>query len=140
MGLIARCEDLECWKEARILARRVYNLTKRDVFDQDRELRWQLRAAATSSMRNIAEGFGRYSFEDKRRFFDIALGSCKEVQSQLYVALDQGYLTEDEFGEAHSRAETVARLITGSLAHLERQIVSRRPNHGRGRTVRKQPT
>jgi hypothetical protein len=91
-------------------------------------------------MSNIAEGFGRYAFEDKRRFFDIALGPCKEVQSQLSVALDQGYLTEDEFGEAYSQAETVARLITGSLARLERQIVNRRPNHGRVRTVRKQPT
>jgi four helix bundle protein len=94
---ITRFEDLECWREGRTLARIVYGLTKSNAFDQDRELRWQLRAAAVSPMSNIAEAHGRYSFEDKRRFFDIALGSCKEVQSELYVALDQAYIVEHEF-------------------------------------------
>jgi len=89
-------------------------------------------------MSNIAEAYGRYSFEDKRRFFDIALGSCKEVQSQLYVALDQGYLTEDEFGGAYSQAETVARLVTGSLANLEKQIAGRTTRGVQRRSGRKQ--
>ncbi len=122
---ITRFEDLECWREARTLARIIYRLTKSHSFDQDRELRWQLRAAAVSPMSNIAEAHGRYSFEDKRRFFDIALGSRKEVQSELYVAFDQAYIVEEEFREAYEQAERVARLVAGSLANLDRQIAAR---------------
>jgi four helix bundle protein len=130
---ITRFEDLECWREARTLARVIYRLTKRSSFEQDRELRWQLRAAAVSPMSNIAEAHGRYSFEDKRRFCDIALGSCKEVQSELYVALDQAYIVPEEFREAYEQAEHVARLVAGSLANLGRQIAARpggRPRSG----------
>jgi len=134
---ITRFEDLECWCEARILARIVYRLTMSNVFDQDRELRWQLRAAAVSPMSNIAEAHGRYSFEDKRRFFDIALGSCKEVQSELYVALDQAFIVEHEFHEAYGQAERVARLVTGSLANLERQIAARPLERVRSRARRR---
>ncbi len=76
-------------------------------------------------MGNIAEAHGRYSFEDKRRFLDIALGSCKETQSHCYVALDQDYITEDEFHEVYAQGETVGRLIAGMIANLERQIGAR---------------
>lgn len=130
---ITRFEDLECWQEARTLARVVYRLTQKAGFDQDRELRWQLRAAAVSPMSNIAEAHGRYSFEDKRRFFDIALGSCKEVQSELYVAIDQAYIVAEEFREAYEQAERVARLVAGSLTNLDHQIAARpdgRPRSG----------
>lgn len=133
MTTIQRFEDLECWRQARTLAQVVYQATKNKGFEQDRDLRWQLRAAAVSPMSNIAEAHGRYSFEDKRRFFDIALGSCKEVQSCSYVALDQEYTTQTEFSKVYEHAETVARLISGSLANLDRQIIARRPQHGRTR-------
>jgi len=78
----------------------VYRLTKKEGFRQDRAVGWQVQAAAVSSMGNIAEAHGRYSFEDKRRFLDIALGSSREVQSHMYVALDQGYIGQDEFDQA----------------------------------------
>ncbi len=78
-------------------------------------------------MGNIAEAHGRYSFEDKRRFLDISLGSCKEVQSHLYVALDQAYLGQEEFDEAYRQAEVVAQLLTGTLANLDLQIADRGP-------------
>jgi hypothetical protein len=79
------------------------------------------------------EGHGRYSFEDKRRFLDISLGSCKEVQSHLYVALDQVYLRQSEFDEAYRQAEAVAQLITGTLENLDRQIASRPSSKSRAR-------
>ncbi len=122
---ITRFEDLEYWREARTLARIVYRLTKGNRFDQDRDLRWQLRAAAVSPMSNNAEAHIRSSFEDTRRFFDIALGPCKEVQSELYVAFDQAYIVAEEFREAYEKAERVARLVAGSLTNLDRQIVAR---------------
>ncbi len=78
-------------------------------------------------MGNIAEAHGRYSFEDKRRFLDISLGSCKEVQSHLYVAVDRGFIEKKEFDEAYQQAEIVAQLVTGSLNNLQLQI-ERRPS------------
>jgi four helix bundle protein len=60
-----RFEDLQCWQEARALARIVYALSRNPTFDEDRDLRWQMRAAAVSAMGNIAEAHGRYSFAER---------------------------------------------------------------------------
>ncbi len=125
---IERFEDLKSWQEARKLARNVYEVTKTEAFESDRGLPWQIREAVISSMSNIAEAHGRYSFEDKRRFLDISLGSCKEVQSQLYVALDQTYIGQSKFDEVYQQTEITARLITGALDNLERQIAQRSPH------------
>jgi four helix bundle protein len=78
-------------------------------------------------MGNIAESHGRYSFEDKRRLLDIALGSCREVQSHLYVALDQSFVTQQEFEVAYRQADVVSQLLNGSINNLDRQITSRTP-------------
>lgn len=124
---IQRFEDLKVWQEARKLVQTIYRLTKKDAFRSDRELSWQLQGSAVSAMGNIAEAHGRYSFEDKRRFLDISLGSCKEVQSHLYVALDQAYIGRPEFEEAYRQAEVVGQLLTGALTNLEHQIAGREP-------------
>ncbi len=122
---IRRFEDLKVWQEARKLVQITYRLTKKKGFDADRDLRWQLQDAAVSSMGNIVEAHGRYSFEDKRRFLDISRGSCKEVQSHLYVALDQVYIDQADFEEAYRQAEVVAQLLTGAQANLDTQIAGR---------------
>ncbi len=126
---IERFEDLKSWQEARRLEQMVYRLTARGGFKGDRGLAWQLQEAAVSAMGNIAEGHGRYSFEEKHRFLDIARGSCKEAQSHLYVALDQAYIGQVEFDEAYHQAEAVAQLINGAVENLLRQI-DRRPSTG----------
>ena len=100
-----------------------------------RTVRRQIQAAAVSAMGNIAEGFGRFSFEDKRRFLDIAFGSCAEVQSHLYVALDQAYITKADFEKVYQQAELVGRLISGSLTNLSLQIDGR--SSTRSRTQRR---
>ena len=122
---IERFEDLKSWQEARKLVRLVYDLTRRSPFCHDYELIKQIRAAAVSSMGNIAEGFGRFSFEDKRRFLDIAFGSCTEVQSHLYAAIDQNYISKSEFEVAYQQADIVSKLINGSLTNLDHQIAGR---------------
>jgi four helix bundle protein len=122
---IERFEDLKSWQEARMLMRIVYRLTQKEAFKADRALTWQIRDAAVSSMGNIAEAHGRYSFEDKRRLLDVALGSCKEIQSHLYVALDQGYADQKEFDEAYGQADMVGQLINGTINNLDHQIAKR---------------
>jgi four helix bundle protein len=129
---IERFEDLKTWQEARNLVQIVYRLTKKEGFHQDRDVKWQVQAAAVSSMGNTAEAHGRYSFEDKRRFLDIALGSSREVQSHIYVALDQDYITQEEFDQAYKQAEIVAQLVSGSIKNLDHQIAIR-PSSDRDR-------
>jgi four helix bundle protein len=90
-------------------------------------------------MGNIAEAHGRYSFEDKRRFLDIAAGSCKETQSHGYVALDQGYISEHDFRDAYTQAETVGRLLSGMIANLELQISARQSAGKRMRSTKNRP-
>jgi len=119
---IERFEDLKSWQEARLLEQAVYGLTGKEAWREDRGLRWQIQEAAVSAMGNIAESHGRYSFEDKRRFLDIAMGSAREIQSHLYVALDQRYIGQQEFKGAYDQAEHVAQLLAGSIKNLDLQI------------------
>jgi len=124
---IKRFEDLKSWQEARTLMQMIYRLTQEKAFKEDKTLTWQIRDAAVSSMANIAEAHGRYSFEDKRRLLDVSLGSCKEIQSHLYVALDQAYTDRTHFDEAYLQADVVGQLINGTINNLDRQITKRSP-------------
>ena len=124
---IERFEDLKSWQEARKLVQMVFRLTEAAGFSRNRGLAWQLQESAVSSMGNIAEAHGRYSFEDKRRLLDIALGSCRETQSHLYVALDQSFIAQGEFDETYRQADVVCQLLNGSINNLDRQIGNRTP-------------
>ena len=86
---IDRFENIEAWQLARELTRKVYQLTKKPKFSKDYGLKDQIRAAAGSSMHNIAEGFDSKTNPDFIRFLGYAQRSCTEVQSELYVALDE---------------------------------------------------
>ena len=72
-----------------------------------------MQTAAVSSMANIAEAHGRFSFEDKRNFYEISHGSASELQSHLYVAKDQDYISKEEFDETYECAAQVSRLVKG---------------------------
>lgn len=112
---IERFEDLECWKEARILVNMVYeaiNLSER--FKGDYQLRNQIADAAISSMSNIAEGFSRRSNREFIQYLFISKSSATEVQSEAYVALDQKYITQKTF----NKADKVSRLDSGLITYL----------------------
>jgi four helix bundle protein len=86
-----RFEQLNVWQKSKTLAVAVYKTSSQGDFARDFGLRDQLRRAAVSVMSNIAEGFGRFTRPEFRRFLTIARGSVAEVQSQLYLAHDLGY-------------------------------------------------
>jgi len=116
---IKRFEDIKAWQEARVLAKIIYDATKSNKsFTGDYKFREQIHSAAVSVMSNIAEGFSRRSTKEFVQFLFIAKGSVAEVQSQLYVALDQSYINEEKFDELHSKAEEVARLTSGFIRYL----------------------
>jgi four helix bundle protein len=116
---IKRFEDIKAWQEARVLVSMVYETTKSTKgFSDDYRFREQIRSAAVSTMSNIAEGFSRRSAKEFTQFLFIAKGSAAEVQSQLYVALDQGYINREKFDELYSKSDEVARLISGFMKYL----------------------
>lgn len=117
---IRRFEDLIAWQKARDLTKGVYLLTAATAFSKDFGLRDQIRRAAVSIMSNIAEGFERAGRAEFHQFLVIAKGSCGEVRSQLYVALDAGYVTREQFDKVRSEAEEVGRVIGGLRASLKR--------------------
>jgi len=115
---LTRFEDLECWQEARELTRLVYRATKDSRFGRDLRLAGQIQAAATSSMANCAEGFIRRSDKEFIQFLFIAMSSAAEVQSHLYVALDQGYIDQESFQEIYDQANKTGMIISGLIKYL----------------------
>ena len=94
---IERFEDFIAWQKARALAARIYRVSDEGKFAKDFGLKDQIRRAAVSIMSNIAEGFERGRSAEFHQFLSIAKASCAELRSQLYVALDAGYLDQKIF-------------------------------------------
>ena len=93
MSKIQRFEDLECWKEARILVNLIYKAIRENPeFQKDFKLVGQYTAAGVSVMNNIAEGWASQSNAEFVRFLRYSRRSCAEVQNCSYVALDQRYI------------------------------------------------
>ena len=112
---IERFEDIEAWQLARELTRKVYDLTKKPKFARDVGLKNQIQEAAGSSMHNIAEGFDSETNPEFIRFLRSAKRSCTEVQSELYVALDQRYITNAAFQDVYDHAGRTRAAIRGFI-------------------------
>ena len=117
---ITRFEEIEGWQLARELAKSVYALTKQERFSRDFGLIDQIRRAAGSAMHNIAEGFDSGSNPEFTRFMRYAQRSCTEVMSELYVALDQSYVTQAEFERVFQQATQTHAKIGGFISYLLR--------------------
>ena len=119
MAKIQRFEDIEAWKSARQLVKSIYGLTGNSKFRRDFGLRDQIQRSAVSTMSNIAEGFESQSDRHFISYLFRARGSVGEVRSQLYVALDQGYITREEFDATVVKTLQTIRLIAGFIGYLQ---------------------
>jgi four helix bundle protein len=120
MATILQFEDLEAWQMARQLTRRIYALSRHGTFATDRALRDQIRRASISVMSNIAEGFDRGSTKAFIQFLSYARASASEVKSQLYIALDESYITAEQFEEACDITAQTVRLTSGLIKYLQK--------------------
>ena len=120
MDKIERFEDIKAWQKARSLVREIYQMTGEGKFAKDFSLRDQIRRAAVSVISNIAEGFSRQTDKEFTQFLYIAKGSVTEVQSQLYIALDLYYVSQEEFDSLYKQADEVGRLIFGFIRYLKK--------------------
>ena len=121
MNRIERFEDFMAWQKARELTCEIYKVTRQGDFARDFGLANQIQRAAVSIMSNIAEGFERGGPKEFHQFLSVAKASCAEVRSQLYVALDAGYIDQPTPAFVFSQAEEVGRLVGGLRASVERR-------------------
>jgi len=121
MNKIRNFYDLEAWKKGHLLALNIYKMTKNFPREEIYGITSQLRRAASSIAANIAEGFARYHFKDKTKFYYNARGSVAEVQNFLLLAKDLSYIdlkTCKEFGE---KANEINKLINGLIRSTKKQ-------------------
>lgn len=120
---INRFEELDCWREARTLAKMVYETINSCVeFKKDFRLTNQITAAAISVMSNIAEGFSRQSNKEFIQFLFISKSSAAEVQSILYAALDQKYIAAKDFEEIYNQADRISKMNSGLIKYLKKNV------------------
>ena len=126
MATAKRFEDLEVWQKAKELTNLVYSQSSSGMFSRDFGLRDQMRRAAVSVMSNIAEGFESQTQVLFIQYLGRAKGSAGEVRAQLYIARDQGYISEEEFSKILSLAEICSKQLARFIQYLESQPNARR--------------
>lgn len=107
--------DLVAWQKGHSLVLVVYGLTKKFPQEEVFGLVMQLRRAMVSVTSNIAEGFSRATYADKSRFYSMALGSVTEVQNQLIIARDLGYISEKQYTEVNLSMIELHKLMNGLI-------------------------
>ena len=118
MATFRKFEEIESWQKARELVNEIYKATRHNDFSKDFGLKDQIRRAAVSIMSNIAEGYERDGKREFIQFLSIAKASAGEVKSQLYVALDNAYLSQSEFDTLQELTDGTTRLIAGLMKYL----------------------
>lgn len=115
---IERFEDIDSWKASRELTKAVYKLTSKASFSKDFGLKDQIQRASVSIMANIVEGFDSQSNKAFINFLNYSFRSASEVQSLLYAALDQEYITNSEFDSVYNQCIEIKNLIGGFIRYL----------------------
>jgi four helix bundle protein len=113
--------DLITWKSARILRASIYRMCKRFPKQESFELSSQMRRAAVSITANLAEGYGRFSYQENIQFCRQSRGSAYELRDHLTTALDAGYITPEEYKEHNRQAVAVVKLLNGYIRATRRR-------------------
>jgi len=113
-------QDLDAWKLGRVLAKEIYEETSRGDFSKDFGLKNQIQRAAVSIVSNIAEGFERNGDTQFIQYLYMAKGSVGELRTQLCIAKDLNYLTEESFQKLWEMATRVGEIISGLIRYLKK--------------------
>lgn len=114
--------DLTVWQEGHKLVLEIYKVTQSFPKEEQFGLTNQVRRAVVSFTSNIAEGFSRYSYKEKSQFYSMALGSLTEVQNQLLIAKDIGYLSKEKFQQLADLTVTLNKLTNGLIKKSKTMI------------------
>jgi len=118
MSKIEKFEDIQAWQKARNVVNSIYEITKTGSFLKDYSLKDQILRAAISIPSNVAEGFSRHSNKEFTQFLFIAKSSAAEVQTQLYLAMDQKYITQSQFDNIYGEIEIISKQISKFITYL----------------------
>jgi len=121
-----RFENLDVWKDSRVLIKEIYTLSTSFPKDERFGLTDQIRRAAVSIALNIAEGSDRKSDIEFKKFLRSSIGSLEEVVSCLYIAMDLGYIKKPEFDIIYINANVLAKKLNAFVKSLTNKSV----NHG----------
>jgi four helix bundle protein len=119
MGKVESYQDLEVWKQTKDLVRLVYEITKNFPREEQYGLTNQIRRAAVSIPTNIAEGCGRNHTKDSIQFFFISRGSLYEVETQIFIARDLGFISDEEQGSIINKIKSCKRLLNGFINYFQ---------------------
>ena len=125
--LMGNYRQLKVWEKAHALALRVYLITRIFPSEEKYRLAAQMRRASVSVISNIAEGAGRQSDREQMRFLRIARGSVHELECQLLLSKDLGYIRSDAWSDLDNQAQEISRMINGLIASLLPRSSLRRP-------------
>lgn len=118
-------EDLQVWKDSRILVKSVYQSTSEGKFNKDFGLREQIQRAAVSIMNNIAEGFERNNNKEYVKFLGYSKGSAGEVRSMLYVATDLGYISQDSFNTLYQLSINIITQLSNFIKYFKTSTIKK---------------
>ena len=121
---IKNFEELDIWQMARDLSKAIYQASKTHDFQGDMRFRSQIRSAVGSIMDNIAEGFEREGKREFIQFLYIAKGSCGEVRSQLYRALDADYISDTQCSLLVNQTKSLGVKIANLINYLKQTEIS----------------
>jgi four helix bundle protein len=114
-------QQLDAWKKAHALILDIYKVTRKFPAEELYGIVSQMKRAASSITANIAEGFSRYHYNDKVRFYLNARGSVSELQNFLFLSRDLSFIDEKIFAPLYATSEDVAKLINGMVRSIEKQ-------------------
>ncbi len=121
---IKKFSDLSAWQEGHRLVIQVYTITKFFPKEELFGITNQIRRAVVSITSNIAEGFGRGTSQDRVHFYIIAIGSLNEVQNQLLISKDIGYLNHTEWNELEKQGIIVHKILSGLIRKSKSNLLS----------------
>lgn len=119
MGTFRTFEEIEAWKNARVLADEIYKISNSGPFSRDYKLKNQINGSSGSILDNIAEGFERGDNKEFAQFLFIAKGSAGETRSQLYRAFDRNCITKEQFDSLTERVTRISKQISTLISYLK---------------------
>lgn len=123
MATIKKFEDVEAWKVSRELCNNIGSLIDNDSFKSNYRLIGQIEGSSGSIMDNIAEGFERGTRAEFIQFLGYSKGSCGELRSQLYRALDRKYINQQQFDDFYSLAVRISSMLQKFISYLQKTVI-----------------
>lgn len=124
MASIKRFEDLEVWKESRALNKMIGCLIQENKFENNFRLINQIEGSSGSIMDNIAEGFERGTRAEFIQFLGYSKGSCGELRSQLYRAIDRNYIVQQQFDELLKLVSRISSMLHSLISYLQKTKIN----------------